>query len=138
MANHLFLFGGGPPFTETFIRLFKKVMKNETCVVLVIDRPGINQYKMNYVEGLNSVGVECRFLTLPSLQNVCAQLAECGGIVIGGGDTENYIAEVVHTPIGKGIQEQFKKGIPVAGFSAGAIIAMEKRFINYKGERNEH
>ncbi|MFB4212882.1 hypothetical protein ACE1TH_13315 [Shouchella sp. JSM 1781072] len=70
MANHLFLFGGGPPFTETFIRLFKKVMKNETRVVLVIDRPGIDQYKTNYVEALNSVGVDCTFLTLPSKKSV--------------------------------------------------------------------
>jgi len=68
---------------------------------------------------------------------VCEQLAKCGGIVIGGGDTENYIAEIVHTPIGKVIQRQFKKGVPVAGFSAGAIIAMEKSYLSAKDNREQ-
>ncbi|MFS0785009.1 Type 1 glutamine amidotransferase-like domain-containing protein [Shouchella sp. 1P09AA] len=112
-------------------------MKNKACVVLVIDRPGIDQYETKYVERLNSVGIDCTFLALPSKQNVCDQLAKCGGIVICGGDTENYIAEIVHTPIGKGIQEQFIKGVPVAGFSAGAIIAMEKSYLSAKDTREQ-
>ncbi|RQW22411.1 peptidase S51 dipeptidase E [Bacillus sp. C1-1] len=134
MSTHLFLFGSGPPFTETLGKRFVEVMRKKTCIILVIDRPGIEDYRKTYEGSLKSLGVRCLFRPLPAVseQEICNELNDCGGIVIGGGHTERYIDEVVEKTIGLTIREQFYKGIPVAGFSAGAIISMETSMISAK------
>lgn len=52
-------------------------------------------------------------------------LTSCTGIIIGGGETELYRNYIVDTRIGKLIKELYQQGIPVAGFSAGALISPE-------------
>ncbi|WP_245690057.1 Type 1 glutamine amidotransferase-like domain-containing protein [Sediminibacillus albus] len=53
------------------------------------------------------------------------QLGECSGIIIGGGETERYRDYIVDTRIGKKIKELYRQGVPVAGFSAGALLSPE-------------
>ncbi|MED4128058.1 Type 1 glutamine amidotransferase-like domain-containing protein [Shouchella miscanthi] len=134
MSTHLFLFGSGPPFTEKLGKRFVEVMREKTCIIFVIDRPGINDYRKMYEGMLKSLGVHCLFRPLPAVseQGICDELKACGGIIIGGGNTEKYIDELVETTIGPTIRDQFHTGIPVAGFSAGAIMSMEKSMISAK------
>jgi len=55
-----------------------------------------------------------------------AQLQQCQGIIISGGETELYQQYLVATPIGDIIQSRFADGVPVAGFSAGALVSPER------------
>src|SRR5699024_2021261 len=57
-----------------------------------------------------------------SQNKILRELTSCTGIIIGGGQTELYRDFIVDTPIGERIRELYKKGITVAGFSAGALI----------------
>ncbi|GAF21586.1 hypothetical protein JCM19047_1272 [Bacillus sp. JCM 19047] len=67
MSTHLFLFGSGPPFTEKLGKRFVEVMSEKTCIIFVIDRPGINDYRKMYEGMLKSLGVHCLFRPLPAV-----------------------------------------------------------------------
>ncbi|WP_307786981.1 Type 1 glutamine amidotransferase-like domain-containing protein [Pseudogracilibacillus auburnensis] len=51
------------------------------------------------------------------------QITSSTGIIICGGETEKYQEYIVETEIGQSIQKMYLSGIPVAGFSAGALIS---------------
>ncbi|WP_235560939.1 Type 1 glutamine amidotransferase-like domain-containing protein [Bacillus sp. FJAT-28004] len=51
------------------------------------------------------------------------QLHSATGIIISGGDTELYQEYIVGTKIGAIIKTLYLEGVPVAGFSAGALIS---------------
>ena len=53
-------------------------------------------------------------------------LNKATGVFIGGGHTPTYHQLFATEPIRATIRKQYAKGIPVAGISAGALIAMEK------------
>jgi cyanophycinase len=124
--RHLFLFGGGPPFTHELGRKFANlVTKKNKVAILFIERYGWQAYMPKYTSVLEQHGLT-NFLYLPLSQTPSEasleQLASCSGIIIGGGETELYRSYIVDTPIGKQVQKMYEEGIPVAGFSAGALI----------------
>jgi cyanophycinase len=59
------------------------------------------------------------------LDAVSAKLREATGIFIGGGHTPTYHQLYVTEPIRGMIQERYREGVPVAGVSAGALIALQ-------------
>jgi cyanophycinase len=125
--RHLFLFGGGPPFTNELGWKFANVAskgKNQVAI-LFIERKGWQEYMPKYTSVLEQYGI-ANFLYLPlspiPSTAFLEQLSSCSGIVIGGGDTELYRNYIVETPIGKQVKKMYDEGIPVAGFSAGALI----------------
>jgi len=59
------------------------------------------------------------------LDTVSAKLREATGIFIGGGHTPTYHRLYATEPIRSVLRESYHKGVPIAGVSAGALIAPE-------------
>jgi cyanophycinase len=90
--RHLFLFGGGPPFTHELGRKFANLASKEKnkVAILLIEREGWHKYMPKYKSVLEQHGLT-NFLYLPLSQTpskaLLEQLASCSGIIIGGGET---------------------------------------------------
>lgn len=125
--RHLFLFGGSPPFTDSLGKMFAELSLNQKAkiVILFLERDGWEGYMEKYTRVLENNYIK-DYVYLPlntgSLNKILKELISCTGIIIGGGKTELYRDYIVDTPIGERIRELYKKGIPVAGFSAGSLI----------------
>ena len=137
MDKHLFLFGGGPPFppklAERFSQLAKK--KEGAVSILCLEREGWIDYMPNYTKALEENGITIfRYLPLPttSESEVIERLHESTGVIIGGGDTSRYADYIVDTPISDAIRTSYIQGVPVAGFSAGALISPKRCVISPK------
>lgn len=60
------------------------------------------------------------------------------GIIICGGDTLSYHHYIVTKRVGEEIKQLFQEGVPIAGFSAGALICSEYCMVSpsdYKGDK---
>lgn len=132
MVNqHLFLFGGGPPFTSGLCQTFVSCLNGTGPVALLyVPRPGSSwsDYAPIYTEMLTACGATAFFhlpLSASPADDHLEQLSACAGIIISGGETECYQQFIVHTSIGALIQERFQQGVPVAGFSAGALLTSD-------------
>lgn len=126
--QQLFLFGGGPPFTPGLCKTFVSCLNGTGPVALLyVPRPGSSwaDYAPIYTDTLKANGAT-DFFHLPlsdsPTDEQLAQLSTSSGIIISGGETERYQQFIVETPIGTLIQERYQQGIPVAGFSAGALL----------------
>lgn len=130
--QHLFLFGGGPPFTRNLCQTFVSCLNGTGPVALLyVPRPGSSwsDYAPIYTEMLTACGATAFFhlpLSASPTDDHLEQLSTCAGIIISGGETELYQQFIVHTPIGAIIQERFQHGVPVAGFSAGALLTPDE------------
>jgi cyanophycinase len=126
--KHLFLFGGSPPFGNNLGKRFADFSVNDKGKVgiLFIERDGWKEYMKKYTCVLEANGL-MDFVYLPLSSNpsnsTIEELRSCTGLIICGGETELYQCFVVNTPIGKHIKEMYVQGVPVAGFSAGALIS---------------
>ena len=131
MPTHLFLFGGSPPFTPNLRTRFAALTNGGPVAILYVPRTGKDWlgYASIYTEPLQEDGISS-FVHLPlsavPTDEQIAQLKLCQGIIISGGETELYQRYLVETEIGDIIQSHFANGIPVAGFSAGALVAPER------------
>lgn len=128
--RHLFLFGGSPPFSKKFGEQFATIAKksNGKIAILFLERDGWETYMSKYTVALEEHGID-NIVYLPLSQKTnnqtLAALKSCRGIIIGGGKTELYRSYIVDTKIGEMIKELYWLGVPVAGFSAGALISPE-------------
>lgn len=140
--QQLFLFGGGPPFTPMLCQQFVSCLKQSGPVALLyVPRPGSNwdDYAPIYTDALTANGVTDFFhfpLSARPTSEQLEQLAGSAGIIISGGETERYQQFIVGTPIGTIIQERFQHGVPVAGFSAGALLTPDECRIPAIDQRN--
>lgn len=128
--THLFMFGGGPPFNEKLGKGFAELAGNMDAriAILFLERPGWQEYMPSYTKDLERNGVrDFYYLALSDTptQDQLEQLEKCTGIIIGGGVTELYRAYIVNTSVGNIIRKRFNEGVPVAGFSAGALVSGE-------------
>jgi cyanophycinase len=127
--RHLFLFGGSPPFTNKLGHLFSSIVQQRKgrVGILFVEQDGWEAYMQKYTSVLQQYGIKDFFyfpLSQQKLSNFeLERLRACSGIVIGGGNTELYQKRVVRTNIGDIVKSMYQKGIPVAGFSAGALIS---------------
>jgi cyanophycinase len=130
--RHLFLFGGSPPFGENLGKKFADNSLNDKgkVAVLFIERDGWEEYMHKYTNVLVENEVT-NFVYLPLSPdiNTLNGLISCTGIIIGGGETELYRKYIVDTEIGFHIKKRYEEGVPVAGFSAGALISPENCII---------
>ncbi|MBP2239520.1 cyanophycinase [Cytobacillus eiseniae] len=128
MNTHLFLFGGSPPFTKKMAKLFAEKVKGRgnPVSILIVNRVGWEEYMPKYTKEIEGYGIHhFHYLPLPttSTEQVIQCIKNSSGIIIGGGNTNLYADYLVDTPISKTIKECFHSGVPVAGFSAGALIS---------------
>ncbi|MFA1819413.1 Type 1 glutamine amidotransferase-like domain-containing protein [Virgibacillus oceani] len=143
MNKHLFLHGGSPPFTIKMAQKFTKKISvtNAFISILFVERDGWEQYMPKYTHRLDQLGFnQFYYLPLPStpIEIVTDCLKNSAGIIIGGGDTNLYADYIIDTSISSTIKERYESGIPVAGFSAGALISPELCIISSKdNEQNE-
>lgn len=73
------------------------------------------------------------FIFFPFLLRLSRKLfivLNSSGIVIGGGNTNLYADYIVETSISGAIKKRYEEGVPVAGFSAGALISPEECIIS--------
>lgn len=141
--THLFLFGGGPPFNEQFGERFAQLAGNEDAriAILFLERPGWQEYMPRYTKVLEDQGVRNFYyfaLSESPTQEQLAELGKCTGIIIGGGVTELYRSYIVDTPVANVIRKMFHEGVPVAGFSAGALVSCEHCVISPEDTAQEH
>lgn len=142
MDKHLFLFGGGPPFTPNMVKRFLAAKKSsEPVAILFVERDGWEEYMSNYTNELIDFGLkDFHVIPLPStpIDEVISCVTNSSGIIINGGDTNLYADYIVDTPIAAAIKECYESGIPVAGFSAGALISPKVCIISPKdNDQNE-
>lgn len=142
MDKHLFLFGGGPPFTPKIAKLFAKQASktNAPVSILCLERDGWEQYMPRYKQALINAGLnEFNYVPLPStpVSKAIQSIKNSSGIIIGGGDTNLYADYIVETAISSAIKESYEAGVPVAGFSAGALISPERCIISPKDNTEE-
>lgn len=130
MDRHLFLFGGSPPFTEELAAEFADLaLKARGKVALLcLERDGWETYMPKYTCMLADQGMEeFIYLTLSEhkTKEITDELSTCTGVIICGGDTELYQKYIVGMSIGNQIRNLYVRGIPIAGFSAGALLSPE-------------
>lgn len=127
-TRHLFLFGGSPPFSEKLGRKFAELslIEKGKVAILFVERDGWEAYMEKYTAILRENGVR-EFSYIPLTDSpqasIIQELITCTGIIIGGGETELYRSYIVDTEIGRLIHDKYNQGIPIAGFSAGALIS---------------
>lgn len=143
MEKHLFLFGGSPPFTFAMAKRFAQntLKTNGPVSILVVERDGWERYMPRYTQALEDLGLnDFYFLPLPStpIEKAIHCIKNSSGIIIGGGNTNLYADYIVETPISTAIKESYEAGIPIAGFSAGALISPELCIISPKDNEQHH
>jgi len=136
----VFLLGGGDAL-EAASRRFVSAAGGATARIEILLQGGDQweQYLPGYVEPLTRHGAQHWHVTVPDESGVldlgCAErsLREATGILIGGGDTLRYQQLYAGDPVGGLIRERHRKGVPVAGVSAGALLALENCVIFPEG-----
>jgi cyanophycinase len=129
-SRHLFLMGGSPPFGQRLGRMFTELAcgADGKIAILFLVREGWEVYMNKYTSALIPNGAR-NFCYLPlspdPAESFLQELMSCSGIIIGGGETENYRRYIVDSETGECIRRMYMNGIPVAGFSAGALIIPE-------------
>jgi len=128
----LFLLGGSAAFdvvTEEFVPAAGG--RDATIALLLQGGAGWEKYVPGYIQPWIRRGVSRYCPIAPDekgdwdLDAVLAGLREATGIFIGGGHTPTYQRLYATEPIRGIIRERYRQGVPVAGVSAGALIAPE-------------
>jgi len=134
MMSHrlLFLLGGSAAFdvvAEEFVPAAGG--RNATIALLMQGGRGWEKYVPEYAQPWIRRGVSRYFPVVPDengkldLDAASAKLREATGIFIGGGHTPTYHRLYATEPIRSILRESYRKGVPIAGVSAGALIAPE-------------
>jgi len=128
----LFLLGGSAAFdvaAEEFVPAAGG--RNSTIVLLMQGGRGWEKYVPEYTQPWIRRGASRYYPIAPDedgtldLDAVSAKLREATGIFIGGGHTPTYHRLYATEPVRSIIRESYHRGIPIAGMSAGALIAPE-------------
>jgi cyanophycinase len=126
----LFLLGGSAAFdvvAEEFVPAAGGC--DATIALLMQGSSGWEKYVPEYTQPWIRRGVSRYYPIVPDengaldLDAVSARLREATGIFIGGGHTPTYHRLYGTEPIRSIIRESYQKGVPIAGVSAGALIA---------------
>lgn len=128
----LFLLGGSAAFdvvTEEFVPAAGG--RDATIALLMQGGRGWEKYVPEYAQPWIRRGVSRYYPIAPDengtldLDAVSAKIREATGIFIGGGHTPTYHQLYATEPIRGILRESYHKGVPIAGVSAGALIAPE-------------
>ncbi|WP_314977788.1 Type 1 glutamine amidotransferase-like domain-containing protein [uncultured Streptococcus sp.] len=133
MDEQIFLMGGNPPITKYSI-VDKIVLssKIERIVIFTVFRDNWQPYMKKYSEVFQSQfpNLNTDYLLLDTEQIDFDSYLDPDLIIIGGGNTEKYIATYVNQEFKNYIDHMLNKGAKVIGFSAGALLLGEKVYVS--------
>ncbi|WP_049479812.1 Type 1 glutamine amidotransferase-like domain-containing protein [Streptococcus oralis] len=133
MKKQIFLMGGNPPITKYSI-VDKIVLssKIERIVIFTVFRDNWQPYMKKYTEVFQSQfpNLNTDYLLLDTEQIDFDSYLDADLIIIGGGNTEKYIAIYVNQEFKNYIDHMLNKGAKVIGFSAGALLLGEKVYVS--------
>ena len=125
--------GGNPPITKYSI-VDKIVLssKIERIVIFTVFRDNWQPYMKKYTEVFQSLfsNLNTDYLLLDTEQINFDSYLDADLIIIGGGNTEKYIATYINHEFKNYIKLMLKKGAKVIGFSAGALLLGEKVYVS--------
>ena len=125
--------GGNPPITKYSI-VDKIVLssKIERIVIFTVFRDNWQPYMKRYTEVFQSQipNLNTDYLLLDTEQIDFDSYLDADLIIIGGGNTEKYIATYVNQEFKNYIDHMLNKGAKVIGFSAGALLLGEKVYVS--------
>lgn len=133
MKSHklLFLLGGSSAIFDVVADKFVAAAGgcDATIALLLAGAPGWEDYVSQYTQPWSQRGVTHHYTIVPNengdldLETTSAKLDEATGIFIGGGNTPTYHKLFATGPISSLIRKRYQQGTPIAGLSAGALIA---------------
>lgn len=133
MDEQIFLMGGNPPIKKHSI-VDKIVLsrKIERIVIFTVFRDNWQPYMKKYTEVFQSQfpNLNTDYLLLDTEQIDFDSYLDADLIIIGGGNTEKYLATYVNQQFKNYIDRMLNKGAKVIGFSAGALLLGEKVYVS--------
>ncbi|MFG6147159.1 Type 1 glutamine amidotransferase-like domain-containing protein [Halobacillus sp. B23F22_1] len=136
--THLFLLGSGPPMPTLLAKSFAHFKEEGPIVLLFSPREGvaIKKYASAYTEPILYYSPYASFSYISIKEHYSEDelntLKSAGAVMIGGGDTVKYQRNIVDTDLAPIIRDLHRQGVPIAGYSAGALIAPKACAISAK------
>ena len=125
--------GGNPPIKKHSI-VDKIVLssKIERIVIFTVFRDNWHPYMKKYTEVFRShfSNLKTDYLLLDTEQINFDSYLDADLVIIGGGNTEKYLATYVNQQFKNYIDRMLNKGAKVMGFSAGALLLGEKVYVS--------
>ena len=125
--------GGNPPIKNyTIVNKIVSSRKIERIVIFTVYRENWQPYMKKYTEVFQShfSNLNTDYLLLDTEQINFGSYLDADLIIIGGGNTEKYIATYVNQEFKNYIYHMLNKGSKVIGFSAGALLLGEKVYVS--------
>ena len=133
MQAQIFLMGGNPPIkNHTIVHKIVSSRKIERIVIFTVYRENWQPYMKKYTEVFQSQlpNLNTDYLLLDIEQINFGSYLDADVIIIGGGNTEKYLATYVNQQFKNYIDRMLNKGAKVIGFSAGALLLGEKVYVS--------
>ena len=133
MEAQIFLMGGNPPIkNHTIVNEIVSSRKIERIVIFTVYRENWQPYMKKYTEVFRShfSNLNTNYLLLDTEQINFDSYLDADVIIIGGGNTEKYLATYVNQQFKNYIDRMLNKGAKVMGFSAGALLLGEKVYVS--------
>ena len=133
MDEQIFLMGGNPPIkNHTIVHKIVSSRKIERIVIFTVYRENWQPYMKKYTEVFQSnfSNLNTDYLLLDTEQINFDSYLDADLIIIGGGNTEKYLATYVNQQFKNYIDRMLNKGAKVMGFSAGALLLGEKVYVS--------
>ncbi|CGE84196.1 peptidase [Streptococcus pneumoniae] len=125
--------GGNPPIKKYSI-VYKIVLstKIKRIIIFTVFRENWEPYMKKYTEVFQSQfpNLNIDYLLLDTEQIDLNSYLDADIIIIGGGNTEKYIATYVNQEFKSYIDHMLNKEAKIIGFSAGALLLGEKVYVS--------
>ncbi|OCQ86390.1 hypothetical protein A4246_10390, partial [Streptococcus pneumoniae] len=133
LKEQIFLMGGNPPMKKYSI-VDKIVLstKIKRIIIFTVFRENWEPYMKKYTEVFQSQfpNLNIDYLLLDTEQIDLDSYLDADIIIIGGGNTEKYIATYVNQEFKSYIDHMLNKEAKIIGFSAGALLLGEKVYVS--------
>ncbi|HGR7864737.1 TPA: Type 1 glutamine amidotransferase-like domain-containing protein [Streptococcus pneumoniae] len=133
MKEQIFLMGGNPPIKKYSI-VDKIVLstKIKRIIIFTVFRENWEPYMKKYTEVFQSQfpNLNIDYLLLDTEQIDLDSYLDADIIIIGGGNTEKYIATYINQEFKSYIDHMLNREAKIIGFSAGALLLGEKVYVS--------
>ncbi|HHK6238477.1 TPA: Type 1 glutamine amidotransferase-like domain-containing protein [Streptococcus pneumoniae] len=133
MKEQIFLMGGNPPIKKYSI-VDKIVLstKIKRIIIFTVFRENWEPYMKKYTEVFQSQfpNLNIDYLLLDTEQIDLDSYLDADMIIIGGGNTEKYIATYINQEFKSYIDHMLNKEAKIIGFSAGPLLLGEKVYVS--------